>query len=590
MARSLLLSAPISFGEAVQVLSVTSAPAASAAIQARQPKIAPPDRSAQSGDFGALLDSSLPAETQDTSSAAQQTSASQRRAEDASATGDKARPRDNLTSRSDSANQGANGRADDGEPAATGTSDAGTAGNVSTNAVAAPGARTKSGPSKGGVAQQTEKPSAETATSADPAALVPPAIDAATTPAPIAVAIPVPIALTNVPAVPPANPTATAPVAVAVAAAGLTAGAPVSPAPVLPQEQTNPISGAVDTTSSANPISAPSDPAPVVAAPSAAAAAVVPENAAVIEAAGQSPALPVQQPAPLIETAQASDVAVTVAAEAPGAVPKAAPPKIAAATAKAAASTSDGKSAASAPSSTTPDVTATQSKLEQPAAVKPEVGNDNHDRAKSDGTATKASATIDAPSVHDHSLLPTLHPLNDSAETSSQTAAVIQPALPVAPAIATPAAALSVTAASNGLVPLSGLALEIAASARSGKSRFDIRLDPADLGRIDVRIDVDRTGQVTSHLTVEKPETLTMLRQDAPQLQRALNDAGFKTGDGGLQFSLRDQSSSGNNTGNESGRNAQRLVITEDETIPATIAGRSYGRMLGSTSGVDIRV
>ena len=42
-----------------------------------------------------------------------------------------------------------------------------------------------------------------------------------------------------------------------------------------------------------------------------------------------------------------------------------------------------------------------------------------------------------------------------------------------------------------------------------------------------------------------------MLRQDAPQLQRALDDAGLKTGNGGLQFSLRDQSSSGQNNGNE---------------------------------------
>ncbi len=149
---------------------------------------------------------------------------------------------------------------------------------------------------------------------------------------------------------------------------------------------------------------------------------------------------------------------------------------------------------------------------------------------------------------------------------------------------------LSVTAATNAPVPLSGLAVEIAASARSGKSRFEIRLDPADLGRIDVRIDVDRNGQVTSHLTVEKPETLSMLRQDAPQLQRALDDAGLKTGDGGLQFSLRDQSSSGQNNGNETGRNAQRLVISDEDTIPAAVAGRTYGRMLGSSSGVDIRV
>jgi flagellar hook-length control protein FliK len=134
------------------------------------------------------------------------------------------------------------------------------------------------------------------------------------------------------------------------------------------------------------------------------------------------------------------------------------------------------------------------------------------------------------------------------------------------------------------------MALEIAASAKNGKSSFEIRLDPAELGRIDVRIDVDRNGQMTSHLTVEKPETLSMLQQDAPQLQRALDNAGFKTGDGGLQFSLRDQSSSGRNSGNEAIPNAQRLIIADDDTIPAAVAGRTYRRMLGSSSGVDIRV
>lgn len=137
-------------------------------------------------------------------------------------------------------------------------------------------------------------------------------------------------------------------------------------------------------------------------------------------------------------------------------------------------------------------------------------------------------------------------------------------------------------------MPLSGLAMEIAASVRSGKSRFEIRLDPADLGRIDVRIDVDRNGQVTSHLTVEKPETLSMLRQDAPQLQRALNDAGLSTGNGGLQFSLRDQSSQGQN-GNQSNPNAHRLILSEEETVPSAVVG-GYGRMFGANGGVDIRV
>ena len=219
------------------------------------------------------------------------------------------------------------------------------------------------------------------------------------------------------------------------------------------------------------------------------------------------------------------------------------------------------------------------------ANAKPQAGADP---AKAEPNA----ASVSAASAHDHAPVnaTTAQMSTDALDASSQAAGAIQPQLPAVVADAAPAAALNVTAATGAPVPLSGLAVEIAASAKAGKSHFEIRLDPADLGRIDVRIDVDHNGQVTSHLTVERPETLSMLRQDAPQLQRALDDAGFKTGDSGLQFSLRDQSSSGQNNGNDGGRNAQRLVISEDDTIPATVAGRTYGRMLGSSSGVDIRV
>ncbi len=154
-------------------------------------------------------------------------------------------------------------------------------------------------------------------------------------------------------------------------------------------------------------------------------------------------------------------------------------------------------------------------------------------------------------------------------------------------AVAAPPAA----AAAGGAVPLNGLAIQIAASAQSGRSRFEIRLDPAELGRIDVRLDVDRHGRVTSHLMVEKPETLAMLRQDAPQLQRALEDAGLKAGDNGLQFSLRDQSSSGDNGGNNnSGRQVQQLIIADVDSQPATAASKSYGLPATSSGGLDIRV
>ncbi|MDI4236818.1 flagellar hook-length control protein FliK [Bradyrhizobium sp. Arg237L] len=179
-----------------------------------------------------------------------------------------------------------------------------------------------------------------------------------------------------------------------------------------------------------------------------------------------------------------------------------------------------------------------------------------------------------------------------ASDNAAQAAAMIQPQMPSTPTTPSANAQLTVTAATThgNAVPVSGLALEIAASAKSGKSQFEIRLDPPELGRIDVRIHVDNHGQVTSHLTVERPETLQMLRQDANQLQRALDNAGLSTGNSGLQFSLRDQSSSGQNGGNQSNPNAHRLIVSEEDSVPATVAGRSYGRMLGASGGVDIRV
>lgn len=139
-------------------------------------------------------------------------------------------------------------------------------------------------------------------------------------------------------------------------------------------------------------------------------------------------------------------------------------------------------------------------------------------------------------------------------------------------------------------IPIAGLAVEIAANAQIGRSRFEIRLDPPELGRIEVRLDVDRQGQVTSHMIVEKAATLDLLRRDAPQLERALQDAGLKTSDSGLQFSLRDQQSQADRRDSDHNGRHQRLTVTEDDTIPREAAGRTYGRMLGQRGGIDMRV
>jgi flagellar hook-length control protein FliK len=134
---------------------------------------------------------------------------------------------------------------------------------------------------------------------------------------------------------------------------------------------------------------------------------------------------------------------------------------------------------------------------------------------------------------------------------------------------------------------LAALPIEIAARAKDGINRFEIRLDPPELGRIDVRLDIDRSGHVTSRLMVERPETLDLLRRDAPQIERALQDAGLKTSDLGMQFSLRDQTFADQN---DSLPSAARLVLPQDDIVPLEAMRQGYGRLLGLGGGIDIRV
>ncbi len=134
-----------------------------------------------------------------------------------------------------------------------------------------------------------------------------------------------------------------------------------------------------------------------------------------------------------------------------------------------------------------------------------------------------------------------------------------------------------------------GLAVEIAARAQAGHNRFEIRLDPPELGRIDVRLDVDRSGHVTSRLVVDRAETLDLLRRDAPELERALQQAGLKTSDNGLQFTLRDQAFAGRDD-EHAASEAARVIVPDSELEPVATGPSGYGRALRLGSGIDIRV
>ena len=179
----------------------------------------------------------------------------------------------------------------------------------------------------------------------------------------------------------------------------------------------------------------------------------------------------------------------------------------------------------------------------------------------------------------------TLAPRTAAGIIAQQTGSTTQtsPASTATPAMTAP----SLQAAA---IPLSSVAIEVASKAVSGKNHFEIRLDPPELGRIEVRLAVDRDGNITSRMIADRADTLDLLRRDASGLERALQDAGLKTGDNGLQFSLRDQSSYQQQQQGFAGNDAAQLVVEDETLVPLDVTQRSYDRLAGLGGGLDIQV
>jgi hypothetical protein len=89
------------------------------------------------------------------------------------------------------------------------------------------------------------------------------------------------------------------------------------------------------------------------------------------------------------------------------------------------------------------------------------------------------------------------------------------------------------------------------ASAPGGGQRMTLRLEPADLGQVQIRIDRPTDAPAQVEITVQRPETLTLLLRDQPQLQRALDQAGVPADGRGVTLHIaapESAASSGNST------------------------------------------
>lgn len=137
------------------------------------------------------------------------------------------------------------------------------------------------------------------------------------------------------------------------------------------------------------------------------------------------------------------------------------------------------------------------------------------------------------------------------------------------------------------------VAFEVARHFEAGNTRFQIRLDPADLGRIDVKLDLDKSGTVSAHMFVERPETLDLMMRDQRALQQALQQAGLDASKTSLEFSLRQNPfGTGADTGQGNGGNSRPGfgpfgTAAADE---AELATQTLYRGSASQSGLNLFV
>ncbi|OJJ10749.1 hypothetical protein BKI51_12555 [Alphaproteobacteria bacterium AO1-B] len=144
----------------------------------------------------------------------------------------------------------------------------------------------------------------------------------------------------------------------------------------------------------------------------------------------------------------------------------------------------------------------------------------------------------------------------------------------------------------------SQVAVEMARNLKNAQTRFQMRFDPPELGRVDVNMKVAADGSVQAHLIVERPETLDMFLRDQRGLERALEAAGLNANSNDLQFSLKQgpghQFASQDDQGQQNGQSG--AASTEaDGSGDASADEAMDGQLLRMTlaeqrGGLDVRI
>lgn len=151
-------------------------------------------------------------------------------------------------------------------------------------------------------------------------------------------------------------------------------------------------------------------------------------------------------------------------------------------------------------------------------------------------------------------------------------------------ATAAPALAEPVIEARAGHLGQS-LGVEIARKVELGEETLRIRLNPVELGRIEVTLAFDDKGSLQATVRTESAQAMDLLRQDAPDLARTLDQAGVRTDAQSFRFENRGgDGGGGGQQAQQQQQNRGQFASPDDD---AAIAESIY-RPIRSDGQVDL--
>lgn len=350
---------------------------------------------------------------------------------------------------------------------------------------------------------------------------------------------------------PPVPPPMAAPVVVQIAASE-------APPPQQAPRETN------DALDAAAPVGAPQPAAPAAPVTNADAGADAKTDAPVAPVHAKSAQTEVKPAAP--ETPQAANAQAQAPAQSAPQTPATAP--VVAEELPPAIQQAIAATIAPAPQAATPNVQRTAKAPAQTDAAK--VTADG----KSEAPAASANTKTVAPKASGENVVaadaaPVLQPQSSSTDTSqiAQNSALTTTSAQASTHVQH---AATDTGAQRAAPAASQVGREIIRRFDGGNSSFQLRLDPAELGRVEVRMEVTRDHRVTAVITADNPQALTELARNAHELEQQLQSAGLQLSENGLSFDLRQGGQGGESEqANANGRGAGGEEIpTEQQQAP----------------------